>query len=79
LKTPEQLSNPHDKRVEADLLKTLSEHSGLPIDVLQDEIQSILDMTGSETEGLSLEQLRFVLLKYLNHLDQAESANTSDA
>ncbi len=51
-----------------DVLKEVVQMTGLPEEFLRSEINSLLGMEGEDVKDLSLDQLRSVLLNYLETL-----------
>ena len=62
-------NNGHDDQGGSKVLKEVVQLTGLPEDYLESEISSFLGTAGESVNNLSLDQLRSVLLNYLETLN----------
>ena len=62
----------HENKEGEALVQQLSELTGLPKLVVNEELQHILENSGKSQENLTLEDLRHAMLVYLEHLAQTE-------
>jgi len=73
-KSPHQISGCGDQHSSCscegeDLLETVVGLTGLPREMITEELESILQKAGRSTENLTLDDLRFAMMSYLNALD----------
>ncbi|MBN21704.1 MAG: hypothetical protein CL678_10495 [Bdellovibrionaceae bacterium] len=61
-------SQNRDRLIGGDLVETVANLSGLPEEEAMDELRDMIDHSGHNPKDLTLEQLREVMLQYLDQV-----------